>query len=355
MSLNRFEASLTKAMTPFVGREREVALLAERWRDANEGEGQVVLLSGEAGIGKSRILANLREHIGEGNHVAMSFQSSAHHVNEPFYPVLGPIWRAAGFVSDEPAEQRLDKLEAFIALAGLARSDFAPVLAALFSIPTAARYPAFDMPPNEAKQRTIGALMALFEGLAARAPVLALVEDAHWIDPSSLDLFGQLVERALELPVLLVISFRPEFSPPWVGRPNVTAYTLNRLGRRHSLEMIRRLTAGKPLPDEVLEQIVAKTDGVPLFVEELTKTVLESDLLREEDERLRASRRAFAAGDSVDLARFADVATRPLGGRAGHRADRRRDRTRIFPSPDRGGCADLGSGPADRTRSTRGF
>ena len=282
MSLNRFEASLTKAMTPFVGREREVALLAERWRDANEGEGQVVLLSGEAGIGKSRILANLREHIGEGNHVAMSFQSSAHHVNEPFYPVLGPIWRAAGFVSDEPAEQRLDKLEAFIALAGLARSDFAPVLAALFSIPTAARYPAFDMPPNEAKQRTIGALMALFEGLAARAPVLALVEDAHWIDPSSLDLFGRLVERALELPVLLVISFRPEFSPPWVGRPNVTAHTLNRLGRRHSLEMIRRLTAGKPLPDEVLEQIVAKTDGVPLFVEELTKTVLESDLLREE-------------------------------------------------------------------------
>jgi len=282
MSLNRFEAALTKAMTPFVGREQEVALLAERWRDANEGDGQVVLLSGEAGIGKSRILANLREHIGEGNHVAMSFQSSAHHVNEPFYPVLGPIWRAAGFVSDEAAEQRLDKLEAFIALAGLARSDFAPVLAALFSIPTAARYPAFDMPPAEAKQRTIGAMLALFEGLTARAPVLAFLEDAHWIDPSSLDLFGRLVERVPELPVLLVISFRPEFSPPWVGRPSVTAHTLNRLGRRHSLEMIRRLTAGKPLPDEVLEQIVAKTDGVPLFVEELTKTVLESDLLREE-------------------------------------------------------------------------
>ena len=282
MSVNRFEASLTKAMTPFVGREQEVALLVERWRDAKEGEGQAVLLSGEAGIGKSRILANLRLHIGDENHIVMSFQGSAHHVNEAFYPVLGPIWRAAGFASDEPSEQRLDKLEAFIGRAGLASSEFAPVLAALFSIPTAARYPAFDMAPGEAKQRTIGALMALFEGLATHAPVLALVEDAHWIDPSSLDLFGRLVERAPALRVLLLISFRPEFSPPWIGAPNVTAHRLNRLGRRHSLEMIRRLTAGKPLPEEVLEQIVAKTDGVPLFLEELTKTVLESDLLREE-------------------------------------------------------------------------
>jgi class 3 adenylate cyclase/tetratricopeptide (TPR) repeat protein len=282
MSVNRFEASLTKAMTPFVGREQEVALLVERWRDAKEGEGQVVLLSGEAGIGKSRILANLRLHIGEENHIAMSFQCSAHHVNEAFYPVLGPIWRAAGFESDEPAEQRLDKLEAFIGRAGLANSEFAPVLAALFSIPTVKRYPAFDMAPSEAKQRTIDALMALFEGLTTHAPVLTLVEDAHWIDPSSLDLFGRLVERAPALRVLLLISFRSEFSPPWIGGPNVTAHRLNRLGRRHSLEMIQRLTAGKPLPDEVLEQIVAKTDGVPLFVEELTKTVLESDLLREE-------------------------------------------------------------------------
>jgi class 3 adenylate cyclase/tetratricopeptide (TPR) repeat protein len=282
MSVNRFEASLTKAMTPFVGREQEVALLVELWRDTKEGEGQVVLLSGEAGIGKSRILANLRLQIGEENHIAMSFQGSAHHVNEAFYPVQGPIWRAAGFASDEAAEQRLDKLETFIGRAGVASSEFAPVLASLFSIPTVARYPGFEMAPSEAKQRTIGALMALFEGLTTHAPVLALVEDAHWIDPSSLDLFGRLVERASELPVLLVISFRPEFSPPWVGRPNVIAHTLNRFGRRHSLEMIHRLTAGKPLPDEVLEQIVAKTDGVPLFVEELTKTVLESDLLREE-------------------------------------------------------------------------
>jgi predicted ATPase len=138
------------------------------------------------------------------------------------------------------------------------------------------------MAPSEAKQRTIGALMALFAGLTTHAPVLALVEDAHWIDPSSLDLFGRLVEQAPALRVLLLISFRPEFSPPWIGRPNVTAHRLNRLGRRHSIEMIRRLTEGKPLPDEVLEQIVAKTDGVPLFLEELTKTVLESDLLREE-------------------------------------------------------------------------
>jgi class 3 adenylate cyclase/tetratricopeptide (TPR) repeat protein len=282
MSLNRFEASLTNAMTPFVGREQEAALLLERWRDAKEGDGRAVLLSGEPGIGKSRILANLREQIGEERHFIMSFQCSAHHVNEPFYPVLGPIWRAAGFLSDEPADQRLEKMEAFVGRAGLANSDVAPILAALFSIPIAKRYAGFDIAPSEAKQRTIDALLALFEGLTAHAPILALLEDAHWIDPSSLDLFGRLVERAPELPVLLVISFRPEFSPPWFGRPNVTAHALDRLGRRHSLEMIRRISGGKPLPDEVLEQIVAKTDGVPLFVEELTKTVLESDLLREE-------------------------------------------------------------------------
>ncbi|MGA2793503.1 MAG: AAA family ATPase, partial [Roseiarcus sp.] len=263
-------------------RAGEVALLVERWRDACDGDGQVVLLSGEAGIGKSRILATLRERIGGERHVALSFQCSPHHVNDALYPIVGQIWRAANFVSDEPAAQRLDKLEALIARAGLQSEDIAPHLAALLSIPTQERYRTLEISPSEAKERTLGALMALFEGLTKDAPVLAVLEDAHWIDPTSLDLFGRLVERLPRLPALLVVTFRPEFVAPWAGRANVTAHTLNRFGRRQCLAMIDRVTSGKALPAEVLNQIVSKTDGVPLFVEELTKTVLESGLLREE-------------------------------------------------------------------------
>jgi class 3 adenylate cyclase/tetratricopeptide (TPR) repeat protein len=291
LNVNRFEASRTEAMTSLVGREQDVALLFERWRDAREGDGQVVLLSGEAGIGKSRVLTNLREQIGADDHIVMSFQCSPHRANEAFYPVLGPIWRAADFLSDESPAQRLDKLEALIARTGLETTPTAPILAALFSIPTEARYAAVEMAPTEIKERAIDALMALFEGLTKHAPALALLEDAHWIDPSSLDLFGRFIERLRERPVLLIVTCRPEFAPPWAGRPNVTAHALSRFGRRHSLEMIESVTAGRRLPDEVLEQIVAKTDGVPLFLEELTKTVLESDLLRQEDGRwvLRAA------------------------------------------------------------------
>ncbi|HLW91303.1 MAG TPA: AAA family ATPase, partial [Roseiarcus sp.] len=285
VDVNRFEASRMEAMTPFVGREEDVALLVERWRNAQNGEGQVVLLSGEAGIGKSRVLANLRERIAGDRYVAMNFQCSPHHANEAFFPVLGPIWREAGFANDESAAARLDKLEALVARAGLDIASIAPVLAALFSIPTGQRYPAVEMAPSEAKERAINALMALFDGLTRNTPVLAVLEDAHWIDPSSLDLFSRFIERLQKLPVLLVTTFRPEFVAPWVGRPHVTTHALNRFGRRHSLAIIDGLTGGKRLPDDVIEQVVAKTDGVPLFVEELTKAVLECGLLREEDGR----------------------------------------------------------------------
>jgi class 3 adenylate cyclase len=282
-NISRFEASRSEAMTPFVGREQEVALLVDRWRDATEGEGQVVLLSGEAGIGKSRILAALRERIGRERHVAMRYHCSPHHANDAFYPIIGQIWRAARFVTGEPAATRLDKLEAMVALSGLEAKEIAPYLASLLSIPVEGRYPALEMAPSEVKERTIGALIALFVGLTQGAPVLALLEDAHWIDPTSLDVFSRLVERLQGLRALLVVTFRPEFAAPWLGRTHVTTLGLNRFGRRQAMAMIDRVTGGKALPAEVLEQIVAKTDGVPLFVEELTKTVLESGLLREEN------------------------------------------------------------------------
>jgi class 3 adenylate cyclase len=281
-AVSRFEASRSKAMTPFVGREQEVALLIDRWREAVEGEGQVVLLSGEAGIGKSRILVALRERIGGARYVALRYQCSPHHVNDAFYPIIGQIWDAAGFVTDEPAAKRLDKLEVMIARSGLENRDIAPYLASLLSIPTEGRYSALELAPSELKERTIAALIAIFVGLTQGGPVLALLEDAHWIDPTSLDVFSRLIDRLEGLRALLVVTFRPEFTPPWLSRGHVTGHVLNRFGRRHVMAMINRMTGSKALPTEVLEEIVAKTDGVPLFVEELTKTVLESGLVRDD-------------------------------------------------------------------------
>src|SRR6266851_3682930 len=282
-NVSRFEASRSEAMTPFVGREQEVALLVNRWRRAAKGEGQVALLSGEAGIGKSRILAALRERIGDERYLTFRYQCSPHHVNDAFYPVIGQIWRGAGFVSGEPAASRLDKLEMMISHTGLESSEIAPYLASLLAIPTDGRYPALEMAPSEQKERTIAAMIALVAGFAKTAPLLMLVEDAHWIDPTSLDLLGRIVDRVQHLAVLYVVTSRAEFAAPWVGRPHVTALSLNRFERSQAVTMIDRIMSSKALPAEVLDQIIAKTDGVPLFVEELTKSVLESGLLREEN------------------------------------------------------------------------
>jgi class 3 adenylate cyclase len=282
-NLSRFEASRSQGMTPFVGREHEVALLLDRWRDACEGEGQVALVSGEAGIGKSRILAALSEKIGDEPNMRLRYQCSPHHVNDAFYPITSHIWHAAGFVSGERPASRLDKLEAMIARSVLEPKEIGPLLAALLSIPGDGRYAQLEMAPLEQKERTIAALIALFQGLTKDAPVLALLEDAHWIDPTSFDVFSRLVDRIPGVRALLVMTFRPEFAPPWVGRAHVASLQLNRFGRRQAVEMIACVTGDKALPTDVLERIVAKTDGVPLFVEELTKTVLESGLLREDN------------------------------------------------------------------------
>jgi class 3 adenylate cyclase/tetratricopeptide (TPR) repeat protein len=282
-NVSRFEASRSETMTPFVGREQEVALLADRWRRAVNGEGQVVVLSGEAGIGKSRILAVLRERIGDQRHLTFRYQCSPHHGNDAFYPVMGQLWRGAGFVSGEPPAARLDKLETMIARAGLEIVEIAPYLASLLTIPTEGRYPPLELAPSEMKERTIAALITLVVGIAKAVPVLMVVEDAHWIDPTSLDLMARLVERLQHFAVLHVVTARPEFTTSWAGRSHVTSLSLNRFERSQAITMIDRITSGKALPAEVLNQIIAKTDGVPLFVEELTKSVLESGLLRQEN------------------------------------------------------------------------
>ena len=283
-SVTRFEASRSEAMTPFVGREHEVGILMDRWRQAKTGRGQVIALSGEAGIGKSRVLAALREQIGGETLMVLRYQCSSHHINDAFYPVIGQIWRGAGFVSGETPAERLQKLETMIARSGLDPGDIVPYFASLLSIPTDGRYPALDMAPNEIKERTSTAMIAVVVAIAQTVPTLLLIEDTHWIDPTSLELLDRLIEDTAHLPVMIVLTFRPEFvAPSWLDRPNVTTLALNRFGRSQAVTMIERITSQKALPVEVLDQIVEKTDGVPLFVEELTKSVLESGLLREED------------------------------------------------------------------------
>jgi predicted ATPase len=281
----RFEALRAATLTPLVGREEELALLLRRWERAKEGEGQAVLLSGEPGIGKSRLTRALQQQLAEETYTRLLHFCSPYHQNSALYPVIDHLQRAAQVERDDSDERKLDKLEGLLAQSTEDLRGDVPLLAALLSIPTGERHPPLDLAPEQQKARTLERLVAQVEGLARRQPVLTLYEDVHWIDPTSLELLDLLLERVRALPVLVVVTFRPEFRPPWIGQPHVTLLTLNRLSRKHGVAIMGRLTGGKVLPPEVERQIVARTDGVPLFVEELTKAVLESGLLREEDDR----------------------------------------------------------------------
>ena len=282
---SRFEAGQTQRATVFFGREREVDLLMDRWVRARSGEGQVVLLSGEAGIGKSRIVAALRQKIVDEAYMRIQYQCSPHHTNSPLYPVISQLERAAGFAPDDTAETKLDKLEQVLGQSSSTIDHVAPLFATLWSLPFDGRYAALDLTPREQKERTILALTDLLGGLAEQRPVLVILEDAHWIDPTTLELFARTIDRLQRWPVLLIVTFRPEFEVPWSHYPHATALALDRLEQSHVLAMIDRLTDGKLLPAEVRDEIIAKADGVPLFVEELTKAVLGSGLIVETADR----------------------------------------------------------------------
>src|SRR6516164_904998 len=278
---SRFEALHASGLTELVGREEELEILLRRWSKAKAGEGQVVLLAGEPGVGKSRVCQAIFGRLSSEPHVRLRYFCSPHHQNSAFYPIITQLERAAGIRREDSIEQRLDKLEAVVAQAISEPGDAVPLLAALLLIPTRERYPSLNLTPQKQKEKTLKVLLAQVEGLATRQPVMMLVEDAHWMDLTSRESFDIIIDRVPSLPVLLIITYRPEFMPPWVGRPHVTLLSLNRLSPRQRAEMIGRVTDGKALPKEIVDQISDRTDGVLLFIEELTKAILESGALRD--------------------------------------------------------------------------
>ena len=293
---SRFEARRLAGLSPLVGRTHEVALLLDRWALAREGEGQVILLSGEPGIGKSRLVEALRERLADEPHMAVGYQCSPHHTQSALYPLRARLEQAAGLQRGDSAEAKLDKLTALLAREMGEASASLPLFAALAAIPTGGRCAPLNLTPQQQKLKTFAALTTHLELMAARQPVVLVFEDLHWIDPTSLELVEMLVERIKTLPVLAILTFRPELKPPWVGRPHVTLLALNALGRRDVATLAEQAAGGKGLPSAILEQIVGRTDGVPLFVEELTRAVVEAGLLQDKGDRyvLREPLRALA-------------------------------------------------------------
>ena len=284
----RFEALHGARLTPLVGREEEISLLVRRWEQSRDGAGQVVLLSGEPGIGKSRVVLGLLGALAGEAHIRLRYQCSQFHSASALYPVLEQMTRAAGIEGTDPADLKLARLEAILRLGTEQIEEAVLLLAPLLSIPIGGRGPPPRLSAERRRDRIREILLEQIEGLAARQPLLMVLEDAQWIDPSTSELFGLAIERIHDLPVLLLVTFRSDFAPPWRGR-NITALSLGGLSRRQILAIVDWITEAKAFPTEVLEQIVARTDGVPLFVEELTKTMLEFGLL-------------VAAGDHYELA-----------------------------------------------------
>ena len=323
---SRFEALHTAGLMALIGREEEVELLLRRWSTAKTGEGQVVLLSGEAGIGKSRLTAELLERLAGEPLTPLRYFCSPQHTDSALYPIIGQMERAAGIAYNDTLQTKLDKLDALLTQTATSIED-AELLADMLSLRNDGRYRGLNLSATQRRDRTLEALTLQIEALAKLNPVLMIFEDAQWADPTSLEALGQAANRIATRRVLLIVTFRPEFNAPWIGRPHVTPLTINRLGQREVSAMIDGVVGNKSLAESVREDIIERTDGIPLFVEELTKAVLEA-------ESHRAAEHAIAVIPPPALEVPASLHASLMA---------RLDRTR----PRQRGCADRGG---DRAR-----
>ena len=279
------DASAAEALTPLVGRDQEVGLLLDRWEHVKDGHGHVVLLSGEPGIGKSRLVRVLKDHIAAAGSLSWECRSSPYHQDSALYPLIDLFERTLEFDRDDAPPERVAKIEAGLARYGLARPDTVSLWAAFLSVEVPDQHPPSNLTPQRQKEKTFEAIVALLLAFAAEQPLLFIVEDLHWADPSTRELVDFVFGQVSAASILMLMTSRPEFRPPWAHRSHFTNLTVNRVTRKQTELMVERVTGGKPLPAEVLQQVVAKTDGVPLFVEELTKMVLESGWLRDQGDR----------------------------------------------------------------------
>ena len=273
---SRFDALHASGVTELVGRQEELDLLLRRWSKVIAGQGQVVLLSGEPGIGKSRLTAALLERLDTEPHTRLRYFCSPQHTDSALYPMISQLERALGFSHGDTVQTKLDKLDALLAQS-YTPPEVRLLFAELLSLPNDGRYPPLDLTPQQRRERIFQVLALQIVSLAEQRPVLMIFEDAHWIDPTSLEALGRGIDRIKSVGVLLIITHRPEFEPPWIGRPYVTTLSLNRLGEREIAAMIDRVTGNKALPEGIRQDIIERTDGVPLFIEEMTKAILEAE------------------------------------------------------------------------------
>jgi predicted ATPase len=275
---NRFEAEAGFGLTPLTGREEELALLWRHWEQAKEGEGQVVLLSGEPGIGKSRLLQEIRERVLRDGVTPVEFHCSPYHQNSAFSPVVACLQQALQFKREDFPEEKLRKLEEEVRRAAPLQPDTISLLASLLSLPHPSGAPPLNLSPQRQKQKTQEALVAWLLKETEHEAVFCSLEDLHWADPSTLEFLHLLIEQAPTSRLYLLLTFRPEFTAPWGARSHLSHLTLSRLGRNQAARMVANVTGGQRLSEEIVRQIIAKTDGVPLFVEELTKMILEQNV-----------------------------------------------------------------------------
>jgi predicted ATPase len=272
---SRFEAFHGTALTELVGREEELELLLRRWSQAKSNEGQVVLLSGEAGIGKSRLAIALLQRLASEPHTRLRYFCSPQHTSTAFFPIIRQMERAARLAHEASPKVKLDKLDTLLTQSSASPQDSAH-FAEMLSLPNDGRYPTLGRAPLQRRRKTLEALTAQLEALARSNPVLTIFEDVQWIDPTSLEALDRTVELIKKLPVLLIVTYRPEAEARWVGRPHVTAMTLNRLGKPEIAALIDSVTGDRPVAESVRQDIIERTDGIPLFIEEMTKAALEA-------------------------------------------------------------------------------